>query len=384
MIEYVSGDFFDFDADIRINTVNCVGVMGAGVALSFKKKFPDMFTDYVNACKKNEIEPGKPHVWRETHSLFSSCIIINFPTKIHWKNPSEYEYIEKGLVWLRAFLLNNVNSVVTLPALGCGHGGLEWNKVNAMIIKYLGDLNSKILVFEPNCSTQTFIPRDLEIELKEKNVFKLLPNDEHYPLVLRGRSALEIYYKGNIELISNKSLNLVINPRPTSRENNAFMSFLNELPNDDFVFYLGVNNSYELDQAKEVLSRGFKVVFVVPQGLLQFKFRKDIDALLDLKKIVIVSITNPSKIWTKCESFNAFKLRIKLANATIINSLDLRNIAVFSKYLNKNNNKIFYINYWETEIDLFKNLGARKIGISRATMTPNVALLLKELRNSGF
>ena len=100
MIEFVTGNFFDYDADIRVNTVNCVGVMGAGVALMFKNKFPAMFNDYYRACKENKVAPGIPHIWEEV-DLFSSLIIINFPTKVHWKNPSEYEYIEKGLVWLR-------------------------------------------------------------------------------------------------------------------------------------------------------------------------------------------------------------------------------------------------------------------------------------------
>ncbi|MGO3644378.1 MAG: macro domain-containing protein, partial [Pseudoalteromonas sp.] len=64
MLEFVKGDFFDFDADIRINTVNCVGVMGAGVALAFKKKYPEMFREYARQCKEKEIVPGKPTVWK--------------------------------------------------------------------------------------------------------------------------------------------------------------------------------------------------------------------------------------------------------------------------------------------------------------------------------
>ena len=80
MIQYKTGDFFDYDADIRVNTVNCVGVMGAGVALEFKTRYPDMFKAYVEVCKKHEIEPGKPYLWEE-YDLFSRCIIINLPTK---------------------------------------------------------------------------------------------------------------------------------------------------------------------------------------------------------------------------------------------------------------------------------------------------------------
>lgn len=85
MIEFVEGDFFDFDADIRINTVNCVGVMGAGVALLFKNKYPKMYKEYVRQCKNNEISPGNPTVWKEGDMFSISLEIINFPTKDHWK-----------------------------------------------------------------------------------------------------------------------------------------------------------------------------------------------------------------------------------------------------------------------------------------------------------
>ena len=154
MIQYKTGDFFDYDADIRVNTVNCVGVMGAGVALEFKTRYPDMFKAYVEVCKKHEIEPGKPYLWEE-YDLFSRCIIINLPTKIHWRNPSEYEYIEKDLIWLRHYLKDlDENTTITLPALGCGHGGLDWNVVKKQIIHYLGDLKVKIFLFEPASSNE--------------------------------------------------------------------------------------------------------------------------------------------------------------------------------------------------------------------------------------
>ncbi|PKP18134.1 MAG: hypothetical protein CVU05_14185, partial [Bacteroidetes bacterium HGW-Bacteroidetes-21] len=141
MLKFVTGDFFDYKADLRINTVNCVGVMGAGVALLFKNKYPDMFKEYQKACQNNEVQPGKPHVWQD-NDMFSKTTIINFPTKVHWKNPSEYEYIEKGLKWLKVYLSDKENSTLTLPALGCGHGGLDWERVKSMIKNYLGGVRT--------------------------------------------------------------------------------------------------------------------------------------------------------------------------------------------------------------------------------------------------
>ena len=81
-----------------------------------------MFIEYQKACQNKEVQPGKPHVWQD-NDIFSKTTIINFPTKVHWKNPSEYEYIEKGLIWLKNYLSDKGNSTLTLPALGCGHGG---------------------------------------------------------------------------------------------------------------------------------------------------------------------------------------------------------------------------------------------------------------------
>ncbi|HHQ4709187.1 TPA: macro domain-containing protein, partial [Aeromonas veronii] len=152
MIEYVSGDFFDFDADIRVNTVNCVGVMGAGVALAFKNKYPEMFKQYVKECSLGLLKPGVPSVW-VNNDLFSKEIeIINFPTKDDWRNDSEYEYIESGLEWLSNYLKQKKFSTITLPALGCGHGKLNWGRVKHLIETYLSDSQHRILVFEPNSS----------------------------------------------------------------------------------------------------------------------------------------------------------------------------------------------------------------------------------------
>jgi O-acetyl-ADP-ribose deacetylase (regulator of RNase III) len=97
MLEFVKGDIFDAPADIRVNTVNCVGVMGAGVALAFKQRYPDMFKDYQRDCKAGRVVPGTMHVWKS----LTGDWIINFPTKRDWREPSRYEDIDNGLDDLR-------------------------------------------------------------------------------------------------------------------------------------------------------------------------------------------------------------------------------------------------------------------------------------------
>jgi O-acetyl-ADP-ribose deacetylase (regulator of RNase III) len=148
MIKFKDGDLFDTPADVRINTVNCVGVMGAGVALAFKTKYPEMFRTYQNDCKAGRVKPGFLHIWRSPDGER----IVNFPTKRHWRQPSRYDDIEAGLKALREYLAKLGHVRVVLPALGCGHGGLDWGKVAEAIRVHLADLDAEITVFPPTSS----------------------------------------------------------------------------------------------------------------------------------------------------------------------------------------------------------------------------------------
>lgn len=134
------------EADIRVNTVNCVGVMGKGVALEFKRRYPNMFKRYRAMCQRGEIVPGSMDIY---HAL--DCIIINFPTKRHWREQSEYHYIEDGLYSLRQHLsMIGPGLLTVIPPLGCGNGGLDWEIVRDIIKRYLNPLQGcDILVFRP-------------------------------------------------------------------------------------------------------------------------------------------------------------------------------------------------------------------------------------------
>jgi len=96
MIEYKNGDIFNSDVEAIVNTVNCVGIMGRGLALQFKNKFPQNFKEYAVACKNEQVQPGKMHIY-QTGQLTNPKYIINFPTKRHWKGKSKIEDIENGL-----------------------------------------------------------------------------------------------------------------------------------------------------------------------------------------------------------------------------------------------------------------------------------------------
>jgi len=137
-------------AEALVNTVNTVGVMGKGIALQFKEAFPSNNRAYIDACKRKELAPGKLlAVWDENLQL-GRKLIVNFPTKVHWRNPSRYEYIEQGLVALRELLQKEKIASIAIPPLGCGNGGLDWNKVRPIIEQALSGLETKIFLYEPN------------------------------------------------------------------------------------------------------------------------------------------------------------------------------------------------------------------------------------------
>jgi len=149
MIEYKHGDIFGTTAEAIVNTVNCVGVMGRGIALQFKKRYPENFGCYADACKKKEVVPGKMLVF-DTGNMVNPRYIINFPTKRHWRGASRMGDITVGLKALATEITNLQIKSIAIPPLGCGLGGLDWRLVKAEISNALGMIpNVVIEVYEP-------------------------------------------------------------------------------------------------------------------------------------------------------------------------------------------------------------------------------------------
>ena len=150
MITFKQDNIFNIDAEAIINTVNTVGVMGKGIALQFKEKYPENFKVYKNACDNKEIYIGKVLTF-ETQQIYNPKYIINFPTKEHWRNPSKMEYIKSGLEDLKKFIIDKNIKSIAIPPLGAGNGKLEWNKVKKIIYNELKDLkNIDIIILEPS------------------------------------------------------------------------------------------------------------------------------------------------------------------------------------------------------------------------------------------
>ncbi len=149
MIEFKSGDILRDDAEALVNTVNCVGVMGRGIALQFKRAFPQNFKAYAAACREEAVQPGRMFVF-ETQQLSPPRYIINFPTKRHWRGKSRMSDIEAGLEALVDTLREKGIRSVALPPLGSGLGGLEWTEVRARIEAALRPLSDvRVTVYEP-------------------------------------------------------------------------------------------------------------------------------------------------------------------------------------------------------------------------------------------
>jgi O-acetyl-ADP-ribose deacetylase (regulator of RNase III) len=155
MITYVKGNLLEDKAEALVNTVNIVGVMGKGIALAFKQAFPHNFKVYTDACKAKTLTIGKILPVRDTNFLYGDKLIINLPTKAHWRQPSEYEFVESGLIALVDYLRANPVSSLALPALGCSNGGLDWDVVRSMIVDYLGNVDIDITIY--NCNILRFL-----------------------------------------------------------------------------------------------------------------------------------------------------------------------------------------------------------------------------------
>ncbi len=142
MLTYIEGDLFNSPAQVLVNTVNIVGVMGKGIALEFKKRYPDMFKHYKEQCDKHKLIIGKLMLWYAPDHW-----ILQFPTKEHWRSPSKMEYIEKGLMtFVRKYADYNISSIA-FPKLGCGNGELDWNDVKILMEKYLKDLPIDVYIY---------------------------------------------------------------------------------------------------------------------------------------------------------------------------------------------------------------------------------------------
>ena len=208
MLTYLKGDLLSSPAQVLVNTVNTVGVMGKGIALQFKKKYHEMFTAYQKVCEKQQLDTGKLYLWKSPEKW-----VLMFPTKKHWRNPSRMEYIESGL---QKFVDNyerlGIESIA-FPKLGCGNGGLEWSAVKLIMEKYLRPLPISIYIYtdnynavaNPEHTDTTFVdwlhsnPKSLSFQTLKEELQAVIEVNNQIP-----------YVDGSIKHISWQNENLTI------------------------------------------------------------------------------------------------------------------------------------------------------------------------------
>lgn len=155
MLLFRRTNIMESNAQTVVNTVNCVGVMGKGLAKSFKDRYPDMYSAYVSICEKGLLEPGKLWLWQGSEQW-----VLNFPTKKHWRYPSKLEWIEAGLdKFVREYESRGITEI-SFPRLGCGNGNLDWEEVRPLMLRYLAPL--PIPVFIHDHSVSIGMPEHLE------------------------------------------------------------------------------------------------------------------------------------------------------------------------------------------------------------------------------
>src|SRR5712691_1147695 len=145
MVKVLIGDLFASTAQTLVNTVNTVGIMGKGVALEFKKRFPEMYQDYAERCRRHEVKLGKPYLYKSPTPPW----ILNFPTKDHWRSVSRLSDIVAGLEYLEKHYREWEITSLAVPALGCNNGQLEWRVVGPTLYRYLSRLDIPVELYAP-------------------------------------------------------------------------------------------------------------------------------------------------------------------------------------------------------------------------------------------
>lgn len=368
---------FNADVDIRVNTVNCVGVMGAGVALAFKTRYPAMFKDYKAACRDGRLRPGAIHVWRSLDGDW----VVNFPTKRDWRESSRYDDIESGLNALHDYLREQGNVSVALPALGCGHGGLDWSRVAPMITTKLSDLEARILVYEPSDSIAA--GQDARrLSADELHEVKLLGFEQvAVNEVIADRSPETLLAKGDFNLLAQEWIALVPSKEPSEREENALNAVAQQLAlsrrSPAVAMVYTTRNTERI--ADLFLKCGVPVVLILPFGPLTRKAVSRLRSERQPTPFAMVSLSTPSAKWSRQLLAQTMHLWRSQARSILLTDPDPSwlNSSVLHGWSNK---PLFYLRYEciaENLLVMLNEQGARPIGRRSDTGEPNLALLLQ-------
>lgn len=380
MLEFTQGDMFEAPADIRVNTVNCVGVMGAGVALAFKQRYPQMFKDYQRACKDGRVRPGRMHVWKSLEGDW----IVNFPTKRDWRDPSRYEDIDTGLDDLRAYLDGVGPVTVALPALGCGHGGLDWDRVSGMIQNKLGDVDARVLVFPPSASRQTGrwaseVPTSDERADAVRLGYRLVEPSAVPALQLQN----PIYLIGEEQWLSCGWIALLPSRTPGEREIHALHTIAAELARSDSAATVALVHGGKVSEkiAQVFVDQGINTLLLLPFGVLTRKAIARQPAIDPRRSPALASAAPANAKWSR--QLFAQAQDLLRANAAAMLLSDPESDWLTAKGPGKwAQTPISYIRYETTPAHMreaLASVGARRISRRRENGAPDIDYLVSAL-----
>ena len=369
MMRFTKGDMFETPADIRVNTVNCVGVMGAGVALAFRTRYPEMFAAYKRECDAGRIRPGQLHVWKP---LYGESI-VNFPTKRHWRDRSRYEDIESGLIALRDYLSHQGEVRVTLPALGCGHGGLDWNRVSEMIRRSLDGLAAEIVVFDPSDSrvldrTDTVgTLGELRAELGNPDLAE----------ALHTAGVSKIHYVGGQGRSWRADVSLVLPPNPRGRVETASASCVEELAGQgvSIGLYLGGHSAGLVSHA---LTKRARVIAWVPVGLLRYHLPETLQIPFSEGRLSVCSVADPDQRGSAGVETQTFSAQLLTSRTILVVDPDPKWLPRLrlSKTVPP---RIFYVRYRTSNDEFWSRMSASPIGRTGPEGRPNIKPIVKVL-----
>jgi len=378
MLHFTNGDMFETPVDIRVNTVNCVGVMGAGVALAFKTRYPAMFREYKKACDVGALKPGTLNVW---HTLTEW--VVNFPTKRHWRENSKYEDIEDGLKALRRYLESVGRPVrVALPALGCGHGGLDWSRVSKLIENYLRTIEAEIFVFEPADSVRAgelAAPKkrrnsDRERELKPRI---LRAGEKAFPPVLRAVDVNALTVVGDGARLAEPMIFVAVSDSPDAREEEAALQCVEALARTRTQLSFLVGSPVWRRLAKLSVLRGSDVLLWCVDSI-------QIDALQlerELKDghVTVSSVANEGDVWSRRAHDRTRQAAIEVSRALLITDSHPERVLDASP---SKHTRVFFVRYGSSSaaVDSLLKLGACPIGRNANSKTPNIGPIVAALR----
>lgn len=384
MIRFVSGDMFGQDFNVRVNTVNCVGVMGAGVALAFKQRYPEMFREYKRECDAGRLQPGKLHTWE----TLSGERIVNFPTKRHWREMSQYEDIEAGLKALRAYLTPLGRITVALPALGCGHGGLEWGRVRSMIEQELTGLEAEISVFEPGDSRragrEARVSEPLDTAaLAEAGVRVLSAGDPGFPAALADQGIDVLFARGDESISRSPHVAVLLAFKPEDREINAAEQCVTSISRQHVTVSVSSTSRAARGLIETAIAAGSNVIAWLPEGMLARKTPEWVDEHVRSRRMLLLSTVPPSHAWSPRYAKEAGVCAAALADAVLVSDPEPTWLSTFpnARQLGAAR-RLFHLNYGRSSqaSSLLSEIGSTSISRSPDNQ-PNIQPILAAVRH---